>query len=223
MGYLKHLDIYTQHTDTLSRKPWHLCAGGAWRSAVQRACRWHSKDNYILFPSIKLNCPNNGMACSQQHCCVLLQTIIELTVHFFTGGWNIKFDQILVLMLLHFASLPVFLDDRRICDHSTMTEDCSCGRRLPWSWLQQLVLQKIMQFRSGKTGQKDRSQTHKWQNTLLPKPGCCETMKSVKMLWSVMLLLQFLKLLFPLIFVWISIWTGGKRCTDTEHYSVSLL
>lgn len=79
------------------------------------------KDNYILFPCIKLNCPNNGMACSQQYCCVLLQTVIELTVHFFSGGWNIKFDQILVLMLLHFASLTVFLDDRGICDHSTMT------------------------------------------------------------------------------------------------------
>lgn len=61
------------------------------------------------------------MACSQQYCCVLLQTVIELTVHFFSGGWNIKFDQILVLMLLHFASLTVFLDDRGICDHSTMT------------------------------------------------------------------------------------------------------
>lgn len=126
----------------------------------------HSKDNYILFPSIKLNCPNNDMARSQQYCCVLLQTIIELTVHFFTGGWNIKFDQILVLMLLHFASLPVFLHDRWICDHSTMTESHSCGGRLPWSWVQKLVLQNIIQCKSGKRGQTDSSQTHEWQVTV---------------------------------------------------------
>lgn len=126
----------------------------------------HSKDNYILFPSIKLNCPSNGMACSQQYCCVLLRTIIVLTVHFFTGSWNIKFDQILVLMPLHFASLPVFLDDRRICDRSTMTESHSCGRRLPWSWFQKLVLRNIIQCKRGQMGQTDRSQTHEWQVTV---------------------------------------------------------
>jgi len=32
-------------------------------------------------------------------------------------------------MPLNFSSLPVFLDDRRICDHSTMTESHSCGKR----------------------------------------------------------------------------------------------
>lgn len=153
----------------------------------------HSKDDYILFPSIKLNCPNNGMACSQQYCCVLLQTIIELTVHFFTRGWNIRFDQILVLMLLHFASFPVFLDDRWICDHSTMTEVHSWCRRLPWSWVQKLVLQNIIQCKSGKMGQKVRSQTHEWQEALLRKSGYCESTESEKMLWSVTPLLQFPK------------------------------
>lgn len=151
----------------------------------------HCKDDYILFPSIKLNCPNNGMACSQQYCCVLLQTIIELTVHFFTRGWNIKFDQILVLMLLHFASFPVFLDDRWICDHSTMTEVHSCRRRLLWSWVQKLVLENIIQCKSGKMGQKDRSQTYEWQEALLRKSGYCESIESAKMLWPVTLLLQF--------------------------------
>lgn len=144
MVYLKHLhthmtDRYTKE-NSLGTCVLEVCGGLQCSAHTDR----HSKDNYISFPSIKLNCPNNGMACSQQHWCVLLRTAIELTVHFFTRGWNIKFDQILVLMLLHFASLPVFLDDRQICDHSTMTESHSCGRRLPWSWVQKLVLQNII-------------------------------------------------------------------------------
>lgn len=144
MGYLKHLD--THMTDRYTKENSFGTCVLEVRGGLQCSVRTdrHSKDNYILFPSIKLNCPNNDMARSQQYCCVLLQTIIELTVHFFTGGWNIKFDQILVLMLLHFASLPVFLHDRWICDHSTMTESHSCGRRLPWSWVQKLVLQNII-------------------------------------------------------------------------------
>lgn len=185
----------------------------------------HSKDNYILFPSIKLNCPNNGMACSQQHCCVLLQTVIELTVHFFTGGWNIKFDQILVLMLLHFASLPVFLDDRWICDHSTMTEGRSCGRRLRWSWASETCAAEdnaVQGWENGSGRQESDSQVTEdiaskarllWNREDSENAAACDVSAAISQtnscsLWS----------LFELVFG-----TGGKRYTDKEHYSVSLL
>lgn len=130
---VKHLDTHMTDTEENSAGTCVLEVRGGLQCSVHTDR--YLKDNYIFFPSIKLNCPNNGMACSQQYCCVLLRTIIELTVHFSTGGWNIKFDQILVLLLLHFASLPVFLVDRWVCDHRTVTESHSCGRRLPWSWV----------------------------------------------------------------------------------------
>lgn len=207
MGHLKHLDTHTTHRYTKynSRGTSAPKVCGGLQCTVHTAR--HSRDNNILFPSIKLNCPNNGMACSQQHCCVLLRTIIELTVHSFTGGWNIKFDQILVLMLLHFASLPVFLDDRWICDHSIMTESPSCGRRLPWSWVQKLLLQNIIQCRRGKMGQTDSSETHEWRVTR-------ELIESLKMPSSVRpLLLLPNQTSAPQDFGWISI--SNKR--ETQH------
>lgn len=86
MGYLKHLDTHMTYRYTkqnsLGTSVLEVCGGLQCSVHTDR----QSKDNYILFPSIKLNCPNNGMACSQQYCCVLLRTIIELTVHVFTGG-----------------------------------------------------------------------------------------------------------------------------------------
>lgn len=86
MEYLKHLDTHMTYRYTkqnsLGTSVLEVCGGLQCSVHTDR----QSKDNYILFPSIKLNCPNNGMACSQQYCFVLLRTIIELTVHVFTGG-----------------------------------------------------------------------------------------------------------------------------------------
>lgn len=217
VGYLKHLDTHMTYrcTNQDSLGTSVLEVRGRLQCSVHTDR--HSKDNYILFPSIKLNCPNNGMACSQQYCCVLLRTIIELTVHFFTRGWNIKFDQILVLMLLHFASLPVLLDDRRICAHSTMTESHSCGRRLTWSRVQKLELQNVIQCKSGKTGQRDRNQTREWQVSLwihrvTDNAVVCDGFAAISQsnswpLWT----------LDELVFL-----TRGKCNTDKEYYNMCL-
>jgi len=66
MGYLKHLDSHTMHryTKQHSLGTSMLEVRGSLQCSVDTDK--HSKANYILFPSIKLNCPNNGMACSQQ-------------------------------------------------------------------------------------------------------------------------------------------------------------
>lgn len=174
---------------TTEKQSWHLCACCVEVCSAVCTQIGTLKDNYILFPSIKLNCPNNGMACSQQYCCVLLQTIIELTVHFFSGGWNIKFDLILVLMLLHFASLTVFLDDRGICDHSTMTWEPQLWQEIAFVMGLEHVLQNITQCKSRKMGQTDRTQTHEWQVTLnsLSHWKCCG-LKSLSCNFSIKIL-----------------------------------
>lgn len=86
MEYLKPVD--THMTDRYTKESsLGTCAlevhGG-------QQCSVHTdryfKDNCLFPSSIKLNCPNNDMACSQQYCGGLLRTVIELTVHFFTGG-----------------------------------------------------------------------------------------------------------------------------------------
>lgn len=162
MGSLKHLDN-TWQTDTLRKTVLALVCWCVEVCSAVCAQTGTLKDNYILFSSIKLNCPSNGMAGSQQYCCVLLQTIIELTVHFFSRGWNIKFDLVLVLMLLHFASLTVFLDDRGICDHSTMTWEPQLWQEIALVMGLEHVLQNITHCKSGKMGQTElRSMSDRW-------------------------------------------------------------
>lgn len=154
------------------------------------------------------------MACSQLHCCVLLQTIIELTVHFSSGGWNIKFDLILALMLLHFANLTVLLDDRGICDHSTMTWEPQLWQEIALVMGLERVLQNITQCRSGKMGQTDRTQTHEWQVTLnsLSHWKCCGLRcLSCNFPIKIMPLLDFDEFL-----------TRGKHNTDNENDNMCL-
>lgn len=211
MGSLKHLDRHLTDRYT-GKQSWHcvLCVEVCSAVCAQTGTL---KDNYILFPSIKLNCPNNGMAGSQQYCCVLLQTIIELTVHFFSGGWNIKFDLVLVLMLLHFASLTVFLDDRGICDHSTMTWEPQLWQEIALVMGLEHVLQNITQCKSGKMGQTEcRPMSDRW----LWIHGVTEN----AVVWNA----------FPAIFqsksclFWTSdeFLTRGKHNTDNENYNMCL-